>query len=269
MRLTQAGDPGQRPSASRRKRSLVAEGAKFQALSTSARFLPSRRPLYQEALLWASPSQPAAPPTLSPLRLRSRSLKASPLAFGRTLNDEAPSGESPSTTRSMRTSSAGTSRGSTPARGSGLASASTSFSGGLGRRTSVMWISIGTSLASARTTRPFTRELSRPRFQPLADRSRLTLRFSRLVPKPLKRPISRLASRNRRAFSAPSLGRYCLASAIQGAVSSCSIRPRTRRPLPPGKVAVPPPSTRSPRASSSLPTGAAMARLTSPPWSSQ
>ncbi|MNN26566.1 hypothetical protein D3C81_1400730 [compost metagenome] len=187
-----------------------------------------------------------------------------PLGLGRALNDQAPSGESPSTTWSMRTSSAGTRRGSTPSRGSGLASASASFCGGLGRRTCLKWMAMGTSLASARTMFPCTRVLSRPSFQPLAERSRLALRSSRFMPKPLNLPISRLALRSRRAFSAPSLGTYCSTSFIQGAVSSSSMRPRTRKPLVPGSVAEPPPSTSSPRPSSSLPTGAARARLASP-----
>ncbi|MCY1525768.1 hypothetical protein D9M68_607600 [compost metagenome] len=87
-----------------------------------------------------------------------------------------------------------------------MASASASFSGGLGRRTCLSWTTMGAPLVSARAMVPCTGALSRARLQPLAVRLRLVLRFSRFIPKPLKRPISTSALRSSRAFSAPSLG---------------------------------------------------------------
>ena len=162
----QAGDPGQLPSASTRKLSLVTLGAKSQALRTSLRSLPCRRPLYQLLVLPGVPRQPALPPIFSPCRSRSSSSKRTPCSSGRTLSDQAPSTLSPRCTRAMAISSAGICRGSISARGSGASLVLAASGSGAGSRTCCRSMRIGTPSASASNTRPAASSLSSCKAQP-------------------------------------------------------------------------------------------------------
>jgi len=231
LRPTQAGEPGQRPSTSRRKSRLVTVGANPQALSTSARFLPSSRPLYQLLVAPVSPSQPPLPSTCKPLKSRSMSCAATPRAVGRNFSATLPNRSSPRYSFSMLRSSAGTLRGSNEANGSGPSSDWVSAGSAGGRRSVCRRTTIGAALASGRRALPMTSLLSRRRSQAAPPRVRRTTAWFRFMPKAFSWPMLRSTlCKFCRALPPGSSPAKRAACSCQGPRSRLSSRPLTRSP---------------------------------------
>ncbi len=220
----QAGEPGHCPSTSRRKLSLVTEGAKPQASNTSARLRPSRRPLYQVCAL----PQPPFPVIFRPLRSRAISRNSVPPLTGRSFTAQAPSTSSPRETRSIATSIAGRLCGSTSANGSGRSLTASSDCAAAGRRRRWRSATMMPPSASGRRTKPLMIELRRPRSQASLIRRRSSPRLSIRVPKPSKRSISTCARRSSEPVVCCACALPCCSStACQAFKSSCGRRPLT------------------------------------------